>query len=177
MYRSLMAVVVLATSITIHADDSQEKAKAALALAKAQRERAASKESAKAKPLGGAGVQEGCFESIELAEKVSKLTKKPLVVWVGMTCHEAKDVCSSIADDAVSVHVKTYRGSDVPRIVFHDPDGQEYRVLKTEINGTTPIGIRKRMGLPVYDSPFQRAIIVESKEECSNGVCWPRGKT
>lgn len=164
--------IVLSVVITIQADDAQDKAKAVLALAKAKRER---ESSTQAKALGGAGVQEGCFTDLATAQRVASMTGKPLVVWVGMVCTDAKDVCKAIEGDCVSVHVKSYRGSDTARIVFPSPDGFEYRVLKSELNATSPIGIRKRMGLSVSHSPIVDAIVIE-RDECSNGVCKPKEK-
>jgi len=143
------------------ADPDSDKAKAALALAKAQRERQQHAAIvAKEKPK--AIVVEGCFEDLNTARLVAKKVKQPLVLWVGMTCTDAGDVCKAIRDDVVSCHVKSYHGSDTPRVVVTDPDGVEYRILKSEFDATTPIGIRKRMGLPI------KAVVIE---ECADGKC------
>lgn len=136
-----------------NAEDATAKAKAALALAQAKRERESDKAQAKGP---AAGVQEGCFTDLATARSVAKRTGKPLVLWVGMECRDAKDVCDSLAGDVVSCHLAEYHGSKTPRVVVPDKDGTEYRILKTDIDSTTPIGIRKRMNLPI------KAEIIES---------------
>lgn len=139
------------------ADESTDKAKAALALAKAQRERTTPTAS---KAMPKAAVVEGCFDDLATAHMVAKRLKKPLVLWVGMTCKEAGNVCDSLHEDVVSCHLSSYHGSATARIVVTDPEGVEYRVLKSEIDATTPIGLRKRMGLSIA-----------GVQECVDGTC------
>lgn len=145
--RNSLALCVLFSATVAHADDAAAKAKAALALAKAQRERQATSTAAKPKPR--AIVVEDCYEDLTLAKTVAATLNRPLVLWVGMSCREAPEVCDQLRADAVSCHVKTYKGDSTPRVVVPDPKGEEYRVLKSEINKDSSISIRLRMGLPV----------------------------
>lgn len=148
LLRSTIVVTICMLTTTLFADENADRARAALAIAKAAREREYS--SAQTKEVGkDAGVMEGCFTDLSTARKVSKVLKKPLVLWVGMVCTDAPDTCKSLADDVVSCHLTEYHGDKSPRIVVSDPDGVEYKIRKQDIDATTPIGVRKRMGLPV----------------------------
>lgn len=151
------AMIVCMIGSFAMADEATDKAKAALALAKAQRERTTPTTS---KAMPKAAVMEGCFDDLATARMVSKKLRKPLVLWVGMTCKDANDVCEAIRDDVVSCHLTSYHGSPTARVIVTDYEGVEYRVLKSEIDATTPIGLRKRMGLPIA-----------SVVECTDGRC------
>ncbi len=144
---ALLVLLLVGAYCRTHGDESTDKAKAALALAKAQRERQATSTVAKPKPR--AIVVEDCYEDLTLAKTVAATLNRPLVLWVGMACSDAPDVCDGLRADAVSCHAKSYRGDSTPRVVVPDPKGDEYRILKTELNSTTAIGIRNRMGLCV----------------------------
>ncbi len=151
---SLIAVCIMAfPMLADEQSESAAKARAAIAIAQVQRAREVAK-TAQVKPEAGVAESDnhGCFDDIDVARRVAKKLKKPLVIWVGMTCAEAPKVHKAIQEDTVGVHLRAYNNSVTPRIVVTDPTNNvEYRVLKKEIDATTPISIRRRMGLEIGD--------------------------
>lgn len=151
-------------------DVPTQKAKAALALAEAQRLReklvSAPKERAKVVETDPSG----CFDDLDIARSVSKTLKKPLVLYVGMTCKDVPEVDKALGDDVVKVHLKAYNNNPNPRIVFPDPKGVEFTVPLKSVDGTTPVGIRNRMGLSISDRLKQELLEVYRQQELRSAV-------
>lgn len=153
---ALLIVIVEDIADGAEQDNDIDKAKAALALAQAQRERETIKNAVALAEKGQ------CVDNLAAARLAAKELKKPLVLWVGMTCETHKDVRNALPE-AVHCHLPQYHGSNKARLVIPEPDGTEYKV--ETFDETTPIGVRKRMGLPVKEAtiakPRPKAIVIE----------------
>jgi hypothetical protein len=141
------------------AQEDLEKAKAALALSQSQREREKGISQIKTSPIKkDVGIHEGrYYENLELAKRVAKALKRPLVVWVGVKPIDVsgEPIFKAIEDETINVYLDSYNNSNTPRIVVKDPtNDKEFGILKTTFDRSTPIGIRYRMGLPIPDDVF-----------------------
>ncbi len=86
----------------------EAQARATLALAKAKRDREAT----------------SCFTDLASAKLESRRTRKPLVLWVGVTCAEHGELRRDLKD-AIHCHVREHDGDRSPRIVIEAGDGTE----------------------------------------------------
>ncbi|MSR53899.1 MAG: hypothetical protein EXS09_11515 [Gemmataceae bacterium] len=106
---------------------SQPQARATLALAKAKRDREAT----------------SCFTDRASAVAESRRTRKPLVLWVGVTCAKHAEIRRDLSD-AIHCHVPEQHGDGAPRIVIEGADGTEWFVPAEKINARTAGRIRAK---------------------------------
>jgi hypothetical protein len=146
--------LLLSCALGAHAQTSPEiakaKAKAALALSHAQRMRDQKKsahdpETAKAALLL-ATVQrqrierEGCMTDLSSAIARSEREKKPLFLWVGMTCDRSiRDAFKT----SVHCHVDELNGSSEPRLVVGPDKVTNWKLMKQELKPAVIPEIRK----------------------------------
>lgn len=118
----LVLIMALGSTVGSYAETPGEiRAKTSLALAAAAREREYV-QSIKATADAGK-----CFESVIDAEKASKATGRPLILWVGMKCESVPSVRQALSN-AIHCHTDSYNGDSSPRIVFKTPDGTSMRL-------------------------------------------------
>lgn len=112
---------------TARGEDAEATARAALALAKAKRDREAA----------------GCFTDYEEAAAAARRLKKPLVLWVGMTCADHPGLRRELGD-AVHCHIPRHGRDRAPRVVIRGADGVEWFVRAEKIGPDTARKIREK---------------------------------
>lgn len=106
---------------------AEAKARATLALTKAKRDREAT----------------SCFTDLASAKIEARRTRKPLVLWVDVTCAEHAELRRELAD-AIHCHLPELQGDKSPRIVFEAADGTEWFVRAEKIDARTAARIRAK---------------------------------
>lgn len=155
---STLTLVCLCFCLFASDEEDKAKAKAALELAKAKRERETkAKVNNSEKPK--ATIHEGdWYTDLDLAKRVSVMLKKPLVIWVSLSPldKDVSDIYRILGDDVVNVVTRSYNDDVTSRIIVPDRNGDQFRLLKNDINTASPIGLRKRMGLEVTQDMYDQ---------------------
>lgn len=116
---------------TARGEDAEATARAALALAKAKRDREAV----------------GCFADYEAAAAEARRLKKPLVLWVGMTCADHPGLRRELGD-AVHCHLPRRGRDPAPSLVIPGADGVEWFVRSEKIGPDTARKVRAKWAAP-----------------------------
>ena len=101
--------------------------RAALALAKAKREREAA----------------SCHFDYDSAVAEARRLRKPLVLWIGVTCTEHPGLRREL-NDAVHCHLSVHNNDRTPRVAIEDRDGTEWYVRAEKIGAETARKLRSK---------------------------------
>lgn len=143
--RAFLSIALLCScALGAHAqntDSAKAKASAALALNHAQRERVINPPKATCDAKCQASIalaaaareraeREGCMTDLGAAIAKSEKEKKPLFLWVGMTCDRA---IRDAFKDAVHVHCDSLNDSKEPRLVVGPSKFVNWKLMKHEL--------------------------------------------
>lgn len=149
-----LAVLCLLGTFAVAQDDAaviaKARAKAALDLMQRNREReqvAAAMASAKA-GLTELAQHRDCMPDYMAAWNRAKSERKPLFLWVGMTCTDAPEIRREFKD-AVHCHVSDMNGDATPRLIVGRIGSMHYRFERSTLfNADTPAAIQRALPAP-----------------------------
>ena len=154
----LSAVIAVALCVFAEAQTPEYRAKAAIALSAAQRERdAVCKPGMKCCDVAKATValakakrerENSCTSDLAAAIERADRERRPLFVWVGMTCTASPEIRKSFPA-AVHCHADSLNGNATPRLLVMPPNAKLAQgFAKTTFSPATVGQIRGVLGIP-----------------------------